>query len=500
MSCNEPGSVTGKVAMKLQIKLCLLCMAAFVLLSACSKKSDSHESSGMPVARPFKDLRDLPGTIANVTLTSNTVRIDESTTHRILKSIGSDGDIFVFDNSDQRIQNLHEGQISLLDDVAVRKVLAVTKKDNLIIVGTDHASLTDFIQQGQLKWTAPIKFGSLFSAKDSSVPSRSAPSMWFIPNGTVYAAGTELSYSGKVDDWDTSMRVTPSSNRLDVAFKVFKSHEGMTVMTSAKGYLKDFLSSADIQVAQGDLSNFSYYATDLNGELDVQYAATRDGEAAGFDKPNIKLPPLAKIPMPIDGIPFMLTINANLILKPGFGAKKEAASGSFQITYNGDEGFQVKGGSPQSSSTIDGSGTIGRVQTASLAPHAILIGLAAPKITLSLGMQSAMDVLQQAFPSSLADSLSDFLANTSAGKWAKKKMNSSFKTEASAYVQTVAVGTMTSEGSLGLLPCKLTRLLLQFEGGADAYLLGQKSADKHLMIAKKEFVVREPDVKACGDK
>ena len=500
MSCTEQGSLAGSFALKLQLKSCLVCMAALVLLSGCSKKSASPESSGMPVARPFKDLRDLPGTIANVTLTSNTVRIDESTTHRILKSIGSDGDIFVFDNSDSRVQNLHEGQIFLLDKVAVRKVLAVAKKDNLIIVGTDYASLTDFIQQGQLKWTAPIKFGSLFSAKDSSAPSRPAPSMWFIPNGTVYAAGTELSYSGKVDDWDTSMRVTPSSNRLDVAFRVSRSSQGMNVMTAAKGYLKDFLSSADIQVAQGDLSNFSYNATDLNGEVDVQYAATRDGEAAGIDKPNIKLPPLAKIPMPIDGIPFMLTINANLILKPGFGAKKEAASGSFQITYSGDEGFQVKGGDPQSSSTIDGSGTIGRVQTASLAPHAILIGLAAPKITLSLGMQSAMDVLQQAFPSSLADSLGDFLANTSAGKWAKKKMNSSFKTEAAAYVQTVAVGTMASEGSLGLLPCKLTRLLLQFEGGADAYLLGQKAADKHLMIAKKEFVVREPDVKACGDK
>ena len=216
---------------------------------------------------PFKDLRDLPGTIANVTLTSNTVRIDESTTHQILKSIGSDGDIFVFDNSDSRVQNLREGQIFLLDNVAVRKVLAVAKKDNLIIVGTDYASLTDFIQQGQLKWTAPIKFGSLFSAKESSAPVPPAPIMWFIPNGTVYAAGTELSYSGKVDNWDTSMSVTPSSNRLDVAFKVPKSYQGMSVMTSAKGFLKDFLSSADIQVDQGDLSNFAYNATNLNGEV-----------------------------------------------------------------------------------------------------------------------------------------------------------------------------------------------------------------------------------------
>ena len=274
----------------------------------------------------------------------------------------------------------------------------------------------------------------------------------------------------------------------------------MTVMVSSKGFLKDFMSSADMQIAQGDLNDFSYNASNLNGEMNVEYAATRDGDAAGIDKPNIKLPPLAKIPMPIDGIPFMLTINANLILKPGFGAKKEAASGSFHITYNGDEGFQVKGGTSQPSSNIDGSGSFGHIDTASLAPHAILIGLAAPKITLSLGMQSAMDVLQEAFPSSLADSLSDFLSKSSAGKWAKKQMNSTFKTEAAAYVQTVAVGTMTSAGSLAMVPCKLTHLLLQFQGGADVYLLGRKGADKDLVFSKKDFVVRDPDINACGDK
>ena len=78
----------------------------------------------------------------------------------------------------------------------------------------------------------------------------------------------------------------------------------------------------------------------------------------------------------------MLTINANLILKPGFGAKKEAASGSFRITYSGDEGFQIKGGNSQASGSIDGTGNFDHITTASLAPHAILIGMAAPKITL----------------------------------------------------------------------------------------------------------------------
>ncbi|HEY4052358.1 MAG TPA: hypothetical protein VGL74_01355 [Terriglobales bacterium] len=479
----------------------LSCLLTLVLLAGCSKKGAQPDVSGIPAAHPFHDLRELPGTIADVTLTSNTVRIDNATTRRILKSVGSDGDVFVFDNSDPRIQNLREGQILLLENVAVQKVVAVVKKDNLIIVGTDYASLTDFIQQGHLKWNAPIQFGSLFAFADAPFDrQRAKPSMWWIPGGTVYAAGTQLSYSGKVDGWDTSMSVTPTSNKLDITFKVSKSYQGMSVMMSSNGYVKNFLSSADIQVAQGDLSNFSYNASNLNGQVNVQYAATRNGDAAGIDKPNIKLPPLAKIPMPVDGIPFMLTINANLILKPGFGAKKEAASGSFQITYNGDEGFQVKGGSAQPSSSIDGTGSFGHIDTASLAPHGIVVGLAAPKITLSLGMQSAMDVLQEAFPSSLADSLSDFLSSTSAGKWVKKKMNTTFKTEAAAYVQTVAVGTMTSAGSLAMIPCKLTHLLLQFQGGADVYLLGQKGADKDLVFGKKDFVVRDPDINACGEK
>jgi hypothetical protein len=492
---------TGDVMRNSQQQFGLWFLLACFLLAGCSEKKNSSPVAGVPAVIGFHDLRELPGTIADVTFTSNTVRFNEPTVHHILQSVGSDGDVFVFNASDQRVRSLHAGQVILLDDVAVRKVVAVARKGDFIIVGTDYAAIPDFVQQCRLRWSAPIHFGSLFAQVKTS-PDVQSPAwkMWLTPSGTVYAATGGLSYSGKVDGWDTSMSVTPTSDRLDMAFKVSRDYKGMSVMLSSKGFLKDFLSSADIQVVQGNMGDFSYKATNLNGEMDVQYAATRDGDAAGIDKPNIKLPALAKIPMPIDGIPFLLTIDANLILKPGFGAKKEAASGSFQITYNGEEGFQVKGGSPQTNGAIDGTGSIGKIDTASLAPHAILVGLAAPKITLSLGLQSAMDVLQEAFPSSLADSLSDFLSQSSAGKWVKKKMNTTFKTESAAYVQTVAVGTMTSAGSLAMVPCKLTRLLLEFQGGADVYLLGQKGLDKDLVLAKREFVVRDPDINACGQR
>ena len=311
--------------MKRKLLCCFLVAATLV---GCSKKSTPPTASGIPTARPFKDLRELPGTIADFTLTSNTVRIDESSARKILKSVGSDGNIFIFDDSDPRIQNLHEGQILFLENIAVQKVLVVARNDKFIVVGTDYASLPEFIQQGHLKWDAPIQFTSLFAETREPRRMRTVESMvGWIPESTVYAAGTQMSYSGKVDGWDTSISVTPGSNRLDLALKVSRSYQGMSVMVSSKGFVKDFVSSADIQVSSGNTDNFSYEAKNLNGEMNVEYAATRDeqGEAAGIDKPNIKLPALAKIPMPIAGIPFMLTINANLILKPGFGAKREAA-------------------------------------------------------------------------------------------------------------------------------------------------------------------------------
>jgi len=473
-----------------------------VLLAGCSKTQVPPATSAIPRARGFRDLREIPGTVADFTLSGNTVRIDEATTRRILRSVGSDGNVFVFDGSDQLIQNLREGQVLFLENIAVRKVLGISRKDNLVIVGTDYASLPDLIHQGHLKWDAPIQFGSLFAGSREPLPGRPLNyPRWWIPTSTVFASGPQLSFSGKVDGWDTNINVEPGSNRLDISFKVSRSYQGMSVMVSSKGYVKDFVSSAEVQISQGNLDNFSYSAKNLNGEMDVNYAATRgEGEAAGIDQPNIKLPALAKIPMPIAGIPFMLSINANLILKPGFGAKKEAASGSFHISYRGDEGFQVRGGSPEASGSIDGAGGFGHITTASLAPHAILIGMAAPKITLSLGAQSAIDVLQEAFPSKMADTFADYLAKSAAGKWAKKQIDPSFKSEAAASVQTVAVGTMTAAGSLAMVPCKLTRLLLEFKGGADTYLLGIKGFDKEVVFAKKEFVTREPDINACGDK
>ncbi len=190
-------------------------------------------------------------------------------------------------------------------------------------------------------------------------------------------------------------------------------------------------------------------------------------------------------------------MNANLILKPGFGGKREAAKGSFKITYDGDEGIKVTNGQELPSGHMDGDGSIGNVQNVSFAPHAILIGMAAPKISLCLGLDSATDMLTSALPTSLADTLSDFLSKSSAGKYIKKKAESSFKTKASASIQSISIFTLVTAGSLSMIPCKVSKLSLIFKAGADSYILGKKIGDKEVVLAQRDFVVREPDIKAC---
>jgi hypothetical protein len=386
-----------------------------------------------------------------------------------------------------------------LENVAVRTILAVAKKDSQIIVGTDPAGLEDLFQKATVKWNAPIHFAALAAANQPPRAPRSEWALWLSPERVYAGSGTQLSYSGKIEGWNVNFQSKPSSNRLDMKFHADKNLDELIVNLDTHGYLQDFISAASMDIQNGSMENFQFANTGLNGEMNVDFTALRgEGSTAGMDKPNIKLPALAKIPMPVAGVPFVMTVNANLMLKLGFGGKKETAKGGFKITYNGDEGISVANGQATGSGKPTGDGSIGGVESFSLAPHAILIGMAAPKITLSLGTDSTVDLLTSALPSSLADTLSDYLSDSGAGKWVKKKAESSFKANASASVQSIAIFTMTAAGSLAMFPCKVSKLTIILRAGADACVLGKKAGDKEVDLFKKDFGIREPAIKACA--
>jgi hypothetical protein len=89
------------------------CLFSLVVLGGCQRNSQQSAtathgaaSSSSSATRPFHDLREVPGTVFNVSYTPATVRVDERSWRASLKSVSSDGTVFVFDNPEDRIKSL----------------------------------------------------------------------------------------------------------------------------------------------------------------------------------------------------------------------------------------------------------------------------------------------------------------------------------------------------------------------------------------------------------
>src|SRR5690349_10028501 len=124
-------------------------LSFLLLLPLSCKKSEtpaqssagSVSSTGVP--SQFRDLRNLPGTVFNVTYAPNVVRIDLPTTQKALRSVSDDGQVFVFESDDPRLRELKEGKIMFLEHLGARRVLAVHTEGQQISFLTESAALTD---------------------------------------------------------------------------------------------------------------------------------------------------------------------------------------------------------------------------------------------------------------------------------------------------------------------------------------------------------------------
>jgi len=485
-------------------------VAAFVLLLVvgCKKDSQKQQSGqGMPAAsiavgkmaktkqggvisRPFRDMRDLPGTVFDVTYTPATVQIGEDQWQKSLVSLSRSGNVFVFDLADDKARQLAPGKVMFLENLAVMKVISSSEMEGHRVIVGERAAIGDLIQRGRIAWKAPIQFGRMSAALPGAGSGEpfNALREW----GIVHADSGE----GEEKGWHYSFDATPEEKRLNVRFKVSKEYNGLEAALDGKGHISEFMSAASMTIENGGASDFNFSNSNFSGEFNIDWSARRgDGDAAGIEDSSFKLPAALITPLPIGGIPFVLKVEENFIVKPGFGGKREIAKGSFTVNFGGAEGFSVKNGTPSPDGVPDAGSKIGEATTVSIAPHAILIGVALPKISLNLGTESGFELLKRDIPSSLADRVAAAISKTTIGEKAKDY----FKNEASAYVQVVTVFTLVSAGSVSLVPCKVQKITITGQAGADLKILGVQAGEKKFELFKKEQAMREPNVKACQD-
>ncbi|HUJ31484.1 MAG TPA: hypothetical protein VLY23_09405 [Candidatus Acidoferrum sp.] len=467
--------------------------------------------SSVGVPSSFRDLSKVPGTVFDVTYTPNTVRLDLPTVQKALRSVSEDGIVFLFDSSDSRIRDLKEGKVMFLEHLGVRRVVGVSNQGSQIAVVTEEPSLSDFIQNGRIEFSVPVKFDQLNTQALPQAPQSGVLAYLFyrfFSPALVYAAEENKSklavhLKGEVNSWEFEIEGEPEGEGVSLSLDVAKKLAGISASIKAKGDLENITTRFKAVVSGSTIQQFEY-STPLKGKLHVSWGALTSGENSGIGESRLKLPPFAKDVFDVYGLPLLFRIDEALIFKPGFGTKKDAAEGGFDVNYDGTGGFSVSGGGDQSKSTPEGSMTgepsLEPTTAESLAAHGIVLAIDAPKVSVSLGTESIKEAIQEAVPGAILDKAAEALEKAGLGGLIKKAKEDFFKIEGAAYLQLVTEFDYAGSGPLSIVPCTMTHLNFYAQAGVDAQLLAIKGDGPKLDLYKTSKAVRNPDIDACGQK
>jgi hypothetical protein len=474
--------------------------------SSAASSSGIVSSSGVPVT--FRDLRKVPGTVFDVTFTPNTVQIDLPTAQKCLKSVSDDGRVFVFECDDPRLQRLKEGAVMFLEHLGVRRVIAVHTEGAQIGVMTDTAAFTDFIQDGTIQFSVPVNFAELQARNvpEANLEDELASNFpnWLSPPAVEAAAENSSKYGlhtkGETDGWEFEIEGEPEGDGLKLSLTAAKKKlVGMTPSVKVTGQLEHVSTAFKAVVHGGQMQDFNY-STPLKGHINVNWSVITMQAGSGIGEARLKLPPFAKQVFDVYGIPFLFKVDEALIFTPGFGGKKDAAEGGFNVTYDGSGGLSVQGEKSSPQGAMDAQPEPEKTTAESLAPHGVVLAVNAPKISVSLGTDSIKEAIKQAIPGGLSDKVGEFLEKGPFGGLFKSPKEDFFKIEGAAYVQLVTEFDYTGSGPLSIVPCSLTRLNFYAQAGADATAFALKGASPTVKITEAHITNRQPDINACGEK
>jgi hypothetical protein len=342
----------------------------------------------------------------------------------------------------------------------------------------------------------PIEYGLLGSL-----------SGWIGAQRLVYAAGDENSgkigihTKGEINDWQYELAGEPEAHGFKLTLEAGKKIKGFTASVKANGNLENVTTAFNAVIHGGKMEDLEYN-TPLSGKLHVGWAALTDGDNTGIGEARLKLPPFAKDVIDIYGVPLLFRIDEALIFKPGFGGKKDAGEGGFNLNYDGTGGLSVHGEKSTPEGTMNADPSLEKTTTESLAAHGIVLAVDAPKISISLGTESILEAIKESMPAPLLDKAAKVLENGpfGLGGLVKKAKEDFFKLEGAAYVQLVTEFDFAGSGPLSLVPCTMTHLNFFAQAGADAQIGAYKGEAPKQNIKETKLTVRNPDIDACGKK
>lgn len=414
----------------------------------------------------------------------------------------SDGHGLVFKAGTPQIASLKAGDVLVIKGVAARKVLAVDRRGDQVMVVTDVAGLRDVVREGEIHLNAPIKFGNAHSAQ---IEMPWHPSSLFDVFVTPAYASTGSAHTGAtidgfgnlaknaggflVGDWKVSnWAAAPVGDRLNIALTMVKDVGGFKAKINMVGYVSNFDLIQNMKLGTSfGTTQLSAAVQSLAGKMKFGWEIGKD-TPGGFSKEDrIKLPGAITIPLSqyVAGLPLSLEISSALIIHPAITGGQQFAAGAFTVTYNGSM-IDTANNSESSGS----SGDLAAAATldddrglSAVAPMGMLVAFCLPRFELSIaGLGKLLNL--PSIPDNIQSGVDSWLGSiASKNPTIGKIMNGSpigtamitntLKSSADVYAQLVSTHGVTESGSSVIVPCSNVTVEVAGQIGINANLFGK---------------------------
>jgi hypothetical protein len=476
-------------------------VAIVVCTCSCKQKKSSGPVEGAGSFLTTPDLTTLPGTVCDFKLGKSTLKIEPAKFRKAIRSVSPDHAIFILDRSSEIAHDLTPGKIMFVPGLTMRKVSALAQDGNDLIVGTEEPPLTEAFENAKLKWDYQVNFQQAAQQSKLAWRTPSGGGGWAMADlvPTVYADGGS-SKSGENTDWQYTVNTSPDAGGLNFELHLKRKTGDLTGTIEVTGYIQNFHNAVSLVIQDNSLQSFDFHNRGMNAVANVKWTVARGDSGPMTGEERFKLPVSFSLPLIVGGIPFSLELSEAVLFKPAFTSKNEIARGAFTIRHSGDDGFSMTGSSFKSDGDAQGDGDVtdgGGI--APVAPFAVLIAVAAPRVELKTGPEAAFEQLKELTPftSYLADNAARLLRNSGIGHWAESKLEDAIKTEGAAHIQMIVSTSAVIGSATALIPCQKTQLVFTADVGADAKVFGVTMAQPSKEIFRKEKFLIVPPVQAC---
>jgi hypothetical protein len=299
---------------------------------------------------------------------------------RFLEKADQKTGVYVFSDDAPGVAKLEPGKFVFFRNHSVRKIVSTEEKDGKLIVRTAKCRFTDVFSDAHLHFKEHYDWKDHTTALLENFDLSFGNAVYAQDGGSSFSQS--LSWEGELRGYKVKIKLNPEGGR-KLNFEINVRKETSANITF-KGFISEFDNETEVTVAGSELQLFRSENANLQGEVEVQFAAVELGDEGEM----LNIPwTIFERPILISGIPFVFKIKANAKVFPAIPAGA-SSQGHMKFSYNSNTGFRYEGRrvNPEGNVTGQTFEILGETLSAGTIGSGLGLGLEFPRLEIaSLG-------------------------------------------------------------------------------------------------------------------